>query len=246
MRRSARSSTRKNPSSRSQEFEKAAAIRDREEKLRLEKAAPRTRVARAEEGAKPNKRYQGHRRETSPTSFARGPEIPVIRLGAGRNRRSCSRWPSSSTSASSAKKRRSTSSRARSAVRAPDSRIPIARSGRSSSSARPASARPKSRAALAEFLFDDDESMIRIDMSEYMEKYSVSPPGRRASGIRRLRRGRSAHRSGAPPSVLRRAARRDRKGAPRRLQLAAASARRRAPDRFSGPRRRLQEHRSSS
>lgn len=36
--------------------------------------------------------------------------------------------------------------------------------------------------ALAEFLFDDDQSVVRIDMSEYMEKHSVSrlvgaPPG---------------------------------------------------------------------
>lgn len=36
--------------------------------------------------------------------------------------------------------------------------------------------------ALAEFLFDDEQNMVRIDMSEYMEKYSVSrligaPPG---------------------------------------------------------------------
>jgi ATP-dependent Clp protease ATP-binding subunit ClpC len=36
--------------------------------------------------------------------------------------------------------------------------------------------------ALAEFLFDDDDAMIRIDMSEYMEKFAVSrlvgaPPG---------------------------------------------------------------------
>ncbi len=36
--------------------------------------------------------------------------------------------------------------------------------------------------ALAEFLFDDEHAMVRIDMSEYMEKYSVSrligaPPG---------------------------------------------------------------------
>jgi ATP-dependent Clp protease ATP-binding subunit ClpB len=36
--------------------------------------------------------------------------------------------------------------------------------------------------ALAEFLFDDDNSLIRIDMSEYMEKFAVSrligaPPG---------------------------------------------------------------------
>jgi ATP-dependent Clp protease ATP-binding subunit ClpB len=28
--------------------------------------------------------------------------------------------------------------------------------------------------ALAEFLFDDERSMIRLDMSEYMEKHSVS------------------------------------------------------------------------
>ncbi len=72
------------------------------------------------------------------------------------------------------------------------------------------------------------------------------PFGRRASGIRRLRRGRSAHRSGAPSSVLGRAARRDRKGAPRRLQLAAASARRRALDRFARASGRLQELASSS
>ena len=36
--------------------------------------------------------------------------------------------------------------------------------------------------ALAEFLFDDERAMIRLDMSEYMEKHSVSrligaPPG---------------------------------------------------------------------
>ncbi len=36
--------------------------------------------------------------------------------------------------------------------------------------------------ALAEFLFDDENAMIRIDMSEYMEKHTVArligaPPG---------------------------------------------------------------------
>ena len=35
---------------------------------------------------------------------------------------------------------------------------------------------------MAEFLFDDDDAMVRIDMSEYMEKHSVArligaPPG---------------------------------------------------------------------
>jgi ATP-dependent Clp protease ATP-binding subunit ClpB len=29
--------------------------------------------------------------------------------------------------------------------------------------------------ALAEFLFDDERAMVRIDMSEYMEKHAVSP-----------------------------------------------------------------------
>jgi len=33
---------------------------------------------------------------------------------------------------------------------------------------------PNSARALAEFLFDDEKLMIRIDMSEYMEKHSVS------------------------------------------------------------------------
>jgi ATP-dependent Clp protease ATP-binding subunit ClpB len=36
--------------------------------------------------------------------------------------------------------------------------------------------------ALAEFLFDDEQAMVRIDMSEYMEKHAVArligaPPG---------------------------------------------------------------------
>ena len=41
--------------------------------------------------------------------------------------------------------------------------------------------------AVAEFLFDDDNAMVRIDMSEFMEKHSVCPSDRRASGLRRLR-----------------------------------------------------------
>ena len=75
--------------------------------------------------------------------------------------------------------------------------------------------------ALAEFLFDDEHAMIRIDMCEYQEKHTVSPARRRASGLRRLRPGRPAHRGRAPPSVLRRPARRDGEGAPRRVERAA-------------------------
>ena len=46
--------------------------------------------------------------------------------------------------------------------------------------------------ALAEFLFDDEQNIVRIDMSEYMEKHTVA----RLIGaplIRWLRRGRSTH-----------------------------------------------------
>ena len=40
----------------------------------------------------------------------------------------------------------------------------------------------RNRKALAEFLFDSEEAIVRIDMSEYMEKHAVSrlmgaPPG---------------------------------------------------------------------
>ena len=96
--------------------------------------------------------------------------------------------------------------------------------------------------ALAGFLFDSEDHMIRIDMSEFMEKHSVSAPDRRAAGLRRLRRGRLPDRGGAAQAVQRAAARRGREGAPGRLQRAAAGARRRAPDRRPGPHGGLQEH----
>ena len=63
-----------------------------------------------------------------------------------------------------------------------------------------------------------------------------------ASRLRRLRRGRPAHRGGAPPAVLRGAARRGREGAPRGLRHPAAGARRRPADRRPGPHGRLPQH----
>ena len=98
--------------------------------------------------------------------------------------------------------------------------------------------------ALAEFLFDDERAMIRIDMSEYMEKHSVSRLDRRAARLRRLRRGRSAHRGSAAPSVRGRAARRDREGAPRRVQRPAPGDGRRPPHRRPGAHGRLHQRRA--
>ena len=87
---------------------------------------------------------------------------------------------------------------------------------------------------LAEFLFGDDDAMIRIDMSEYMEKHAVSrlvgsPPGyigydeggQLTEAVRRKPYSRAA-------------ARRDREGPPGRLQHPAADPRGRPPDRRPG------------
>src|SRR3989442_995648 len=69
------------------------------------------------------------------------------------------------------------------------------------------------------------------------------PAHRRSSRLRRLRRGRPAHRGGAQAAVHGGAVRRDREGAPRRLQRAAADPRRRKADRRPGPHGRLPQHR---
>ena len=95
--------------------------------------------------------------------------------------------------------------------------------------------------ALAGFLFDSEEHLIRIDMSEYMEKHSVSRLIGAPPGLRRLRRRRLPDRGGAPQALLRVAARRGREGAPGRVQRAAAGARRWPPHRRPGSHRRLQE-----
>ena len=96
--------------------------------------------------------------------------------------------------------------------------------------------------ALAEFLFDDESAMVRIDMSEYMEKHSVArligaPPGYVGydEGGALTEAVQTAAVSGDP-------VRRDRKGAPRRLQRAAAGARRRAADRRAGAHGRFPQH----
>ena len=96
--------------------------------------------------------------------------------------------------------------------------------------------------ALAEFLFDDERAMIRLDMSEYMEKHSVSRLIGAPPGYVGLRGGRAAHRAGSPAAVLGHPVRRGREGARRRVEHPPAGARRRPPHRRAGPHGRLQEH----
>ena len=97
--------------------------------------------------------------------------------------------------------------------------------------------------ALAEFMFDDERAIVRLDMSEYQEKHTVSRLVGAPPGLRRLRGGRPADRGGPAPPVLRDPARRDREGARRGLRRPAAAARRRAADRRPRPHRRLPQHR---
>ena len=80
---------------------------------------------------------------------------------------------------------------------------------------------------LSEFLFGDEDSLIQLDMSEYMEKHTVSRLVGSPPGYVGLRRGRPAHRGRAAQAVLGRAVRRDREGPPRRVQHACCRSSRR-------------------
>ena len=96
--------------------------------------------------------------------------------------RSSSRWRSGSARASSARTRRCARSRRRCAAAASASAIRASRSAASSSSGRRGVGKTELAKALAEFLFDDEQSMTRIDMSEFMEKHMAqrlvgAPPG---------------------------------------------------------------------
>jgi ATP-dependent Clp protease ATP-binding subunit ClpB len=57
--------------------------------------------------------------------------------------------------------------------------------------------------ALAEFLFDDEHAMVRIDMSEYMEKHSVARLIGAPPGYVGYDEGGAADRSGAAQALLR-------------------------------------------
>ena len=116
------------------------------------------------------------------------------------------------------------------------------RSGASCSSGRRVSARPSSRGrwprCCSATRTDDPVRHERVPGAAHRE-----PAGRRAARVRRLRGGRPAHRGGPAQAVLGGPARRDREGAPRRVQPPAADPGRRTAHRRPGPHRRLQEHR---
>ncbi len=162
----------------SQEFEKAAAIRDREEKLRLEKQ-------RLEQ--------EWHERKLQGEKTLRVTEEDIAHIVS-----SWTRIPVSKLAQAETAKLLSMKEQLHKRVVGQDESIEVVtRAIRRSRAGLKNPKRPigsfiflgptgvgKTEVArsLAEYLFDDAESMIRIDMSEYMEKYAVSrlvgaPPG---------------------------------------------------------------------
>ena len=108
--------------------------------------------------------------------------IPVTRIAQEESAAAAPDGGRRSTAGSSASRRRSRPSRRPSAARGPGSRIPSGRSARSSSSGPPASGKTELAKALAEFMFGSEDALIKIDMSEFMERHNVSrlvgaPPG---------------------------------------------------------------------
>ena len=85
--------------------------------------------------------------------------------------------------------------------------------------------------ALAEFMFDSQDAMVRIDMSEYMEKHSVARLVGAPPGYVGYEEGGQLTEAVRAAPVLRRPARRDREGPQRRLQHPAAGDGRRPPRR---------------
>jgi ATP-dependent Clp protease ATP-binding subunit ClpB len=79
--------------------------------------------------------------------------------------------------------------------------------------------------ALAEFLFDTEDALVRIDMSEFMEKHSVARLIGAPPGYVGYEEGRLPDRDRAAQALLGDPARRGREGPPGRLQRAAAGAR---------------------
>ncbi len=141
-------------------------------------------------------RRGGHRRRRLPVDAHPGEPPPGRRTPEARPH-----GGSGCTSAWSARTRPSWPSPTPSDGPVRASRIRTGRSAASSSSGRPASARRSSPASLAAFLFDDEHAMIRIDMSEYQEKHTVSRLIGAPPGYVGLRGGRPADRSRAPAAV---------------------------------------------
>ncbi len=162
-----------------QEFEKASSVRDREEKLRLEKA-------RLEQEWQDKKAAQSDKPlRVTPDDIAEivssWTKIPVSRLAQAETEKLLNMQESLHNRVIGQNEAIEVITRAirrsRAGLKSPNRPI-----GSFLFFGPTGVGKTEVARSVAEFLFDDDESMIRIDMSEYMEKYSVSrlvgaPPG---------------------------------------------------------------------
>src|ERR1700694_1836314 len=162
----------------SQEFEKAAAIRDREEKLRLEKQ--RLETEWAEKRALQDKTIKETEDEVAHI-VASWTKIPVSKLAQAETAKLLGMEEQLHKRVVGQNQAISTLTRAirRSRAGLKKPKRPI---GSFIFLGPTGVGKTEVARSLAEFMFDDAESMIRIDMSEYMEKYAVSrlvgaPPG---------------------------------------------------------------------
>lgn len=96
--------------------------------------------------------------------------------------------------------------------------------------------------ALAEALFDDEHSIVRLDMSEYMEKYSVSRLIGAPPGYVGYEEGGQLTEAVRRKPYSRRSVRRGGESSPRCVQRAAPGARRRQNNRRSGQNRRFPQY----
>jgi ATP-dependent Clp protease ATP-binding subunit ClpC len=162
----------------SQEFEKAAAIRDREEKLRLEKQ--RLEQEWQDRKAQSDKTIKVTEEDIA-YIVASWTRIPVSRLAQGETAKLLSMKEQLHKRVIGQDEAISTVTRAirRSRAGLKNPKRPI---GSFIFLGPTGVGKTEVARSLAEFLFDDADSIIRIDMSEYMEKYAVSrlvgaPPG---------------------------------------------------------------------
>ncbi|MGD0051597.1 MAG: ATP-dependent Clp protease ATP-binding subunit [Vulcanimicrobiaceae bacterium] len=162
----------------SQEFEKAAAIRDREEKLRLEKQ--RLEAEWADKRAAADKTLKVTEADVAHI-VSSWTKIPVSKLAEQETAKLLGMEEQLHKRVIGQNQAIGTVTRAirRSRAGLKNPKRPI---GSFIFLGPTGVGKTEVARSLAEFMFDDAESMIRIDMSEYMEKYSVSrlvgaPPG---------------------------------------------------------------------
>jgi len=189
-----------------QEFEKAASLREKEKLLRHREEE----LKREWEKTK-GKGTQSVARTTSSISSPGGPAFRC-RSSRKRSRPSSPAWRRPCTAGSSARRR----GRRGLARHPPLARRPQGRQASGWLVRLPGPDRRRKTElarALAEYLFGDENALIRVDMSEYMEKFSVSrllgaPPATSATRKAACSRRRSA------AGRTRRAVRRDREAHP--------------------------------